>query len=266
MFPSLQRRATQGSPAATPNRSALLGGWLSRPTRRHLLTILLSVLLVLLFGAVHENWSPMHRWNKATADASLVLLTMTMAVGPAARLWPASRRLIPMRREFGIHAIVLALVHTVIILEGWVVWDLRALVGFAFHPDFGTYVMVQHGFGLANLIGVAALAYGLVLMATSSDRAVRFLGASAWKFVQSGAYVLWALVVVHTAYFLFMHFLDFHRPLPDPNPLRWPFVGLVMLVLGLRLGASVQVWRNKRSVPQGSQTRAGEAVTPRMEA
>jgi sulfoxide reductase heme-binding subunit YedZ len=53
-----------------------------------LLTILLSVLLVLLFGAVHENWSPMHRWNKATADASLVLLTMTMAVGPAARLWP----------------------------------------------------------------------------------------------------------------------------------------------------------------------------------
>lgn len=263
MMNSFERRVALGSAASARGGSPTpLGDWLSRPTRRHLLTILLSVLLVLLFGAVHDNWSPMHRWNKATADASLVLLTMTMAIGPAARLWPAIRRLIPMRREFGIHAVMLALVHTIIILDGWVVWDLRALVGFAFHPNLDTYVMAQHGFGLANLIGVVALGYGLALMVTSSDSAVRFLGAPIWKFVQSGAYVLWALVVVHTAYFLFIHFLDFHRPLPDPNPLRWPFVGIVLLVLGLRLGASVQVWRKKRTATQGSQSQAGEAATP----
>jgi methionine sulfoxide reductase heme-binding subunit len=263
MIRSLSRREGPAAPVpASGRRAASAGGWLSRASRRHFLTILFSVLLVLLFGAVHENWSPMHRWNKATADASLILLTITMVIGPAARLWPRLRRVVPLRREFGIHAMVLALIHTIIILDGWVAWDMRALVGFAFHPNLGTHVMVQHGFGLAHLIGIAALGYGLVLMATSSDRAVRLLGAPVWKFVQSGAYVLWALVVIHTAYFLFMHFLDFHRPLPDPNPLRWPFVGLVVLVLAVRCAASLQFWRQKRSASEREGTTMRQAAIP----
>jgi methionine sulfoxide reductase heme-binding subunit len=235
------------TPPASPQGGFSFAAVTGRAALRHLGIILLAAAMVYAFGAVHGHWSPMHRWNKATADASLVLLTFTMAMGPAARLWPALRRFILFRREFGIYAVLLALVHTVIILDGWVEWDLMALVGFAFHPDLGRYVMVQHGFGLANIIGAVALAYGLVLLITSSDRAVRFLSGSVWKFVQSGAYVLWSLVVVHTVYFLFMHFLDFHRPLPPPNPLQWPFVGLVVLVLALRWAASVQNWRQKRN-------------------
>lgn len=247
MIRYLGRRTSSSSPSL-PRRAmqALLSGWISRASRRHLLTILLGGLLVYLFGEVHGHWSPMHRWNKATADASIVLLTLTMSIGPGSRLWPLFRRFIAFRRELGIYAVLLALIHTIIILEGWVVWDFAVLFGFAFHPDLERYIMVQHGFGLANLIGIVALAYGIVLMLTSSDRAVRFLGGPIWKFVQSGAYVLWALVVVHTAYFLFMHFVDFHRPVPPPNPLQWPFVGLVVFVLILRGAASLQTWRQRR--------------------
>jgi methionine sulfoxide reductase heme-binding subunit len=220
-----------------------------RAVVRHVVVIIAAALLVYLFGMLHQQWSPMHRWNKATADASLVLLTITMALGPAARLWSPWLRLIPFRRELGIYAILLAFIHTVIILDGWVQWDLARLAGFEFHPGLGRYVMFQPGFGLANLIGVAALGYGLILIATSNDRAVSVLGGSTWKFVQRASYVLWALVVVHTAYFLFMHFLDFHRPTPPANPLQWPFVGLVVLVIALRWAASVQSWRQKRRGP-----------------
>jgi methionine sulfoxide reductase heme-binding subunit len=217
-----------------------------RPIWRHFLTIILSGALIYLFSEVHGHWDPMHRWNRATADASFILLTLTMALGPASRLWPIFTRFVIFRREWGIYAIFLAMIHTVIILAGWVTWDIPGIFGLAFHPTLDRYVMVQHGFGLANLIGIVALFYGLALMLTSSDRAVRFLGGPIWKFVQRGAYVLWALVAVHGGYFLFMHFVDYHRAVPPPNPLSWPFVGLVALVLTLRSAAFFQVWRQAR--------------------
>ena len=121
---------------------------------RHVVTLLVAGLLIYVFGLVHDHWHSMHRWNKATGDASVVLLALTMAIGPATRLWPTLRRLIPFRREWGIHAMLLALAHTAIILHGWVEWDLARLFGFEFHPLLGHYVMVQHGFGLANLIAL----------------------------------------------------------------------------------------------------------------
>lgn len=223
-----------------------------RTALRHAVTALLAAFLAYLFGAVHGQWSEMHRWNRASADASLLLLTFTMAVGPGARIWPALRRLLPFRRELGIYAVLLAFVHTVIILDGWLEWDMPRLIGLVFHPALDRHVMAEHGFGLANLIGVLALAYGFVLMITSNDRCLRLLSGPTWKFLQTGAYVLWALVVAHTAYFLFMHFLDFHRPLPPSNPLRWPFVALVVLVLALRSTAFLQTWRQRRSAAAAS--------------
>lgn len=232
-------RSVVSPPEAAPARRT--PRWTT--ARRHLVVLVLAGLAVFGFGEVHGAWSPMHRWNRATADAALALLTLTMAVGPLVRLVPRLVFLIGYRRELGIHSVLLALVHTAIILDGWVEWDLMRLAGFAFHPGLGQYVMVQHGFGLANLLGIVAVVYGLVLMLTSSDRAVALLTSSTWKFVQRATYVLWMLAVVHTAYFLFMHFLDYHRNAPVPNPLRWPLVGAILLVLGLRLAATWATWR-----------------------
>jgi sulfoxide reductase heme-binding subunit YedZ len=165
------------------------------------------------------GWDPMHAWNRAFGDVSFLLLAITMALGPLVRLWAPAGWLLPWRRETGI-------------------WT---------HPDLGRYVMLQHGFGLANAVGFLALAYGLVLGLTSNTFSQRILGGSAWKWLQQGAYVLWALVVIHTAYFLYLHFLSFHRPLPPENWFRVPFVAIVILTVSLQVAAYLVTWLRQRS-------------------
>lgn len=177
----------------------------------------------------------MHRWNRAIGDVSLVLFAMAMMLGPLLRLWRQATRVLPYRRELGIYAAVLAFVHATIILFGWVELDLMRLFGFEFHPGLQRYAMVNHGFALANVLGLLGLIYGLVLGLTSNDASLRLLGNSIWKYVQRGTYVLGWLSVALTAYFLFIHFLDYHRETPEPNWAQWPFVALIPLFLACRL-------------------------------
>ncbi|MBV2186504.1 MAG: hypothetical protein KUL88_18425, partial [Rhizobium sp.] len=124
-------------------------------------------------------------------------------------------------------------------------WDLMRLFGFEWHPDLLAYVMFQHGFGLANAIGIAALVLAVLLAATSSDFAMRRLGLSGWKFLQMGVLPMWWLTVAHVAYFLFIHFLSFHQATPPPNPLQPWFVALVVVVFGLRAAAYLKTIRAK---------------------
>ena len=112
---------------------------------------------------------------------------------------------------------LLAVVHMLIILGGWVEWNLIRILGYELHPMLQRYVMLQHGFGFANVVGILALVYGTALALTSNDLRQRYLGGVVWKFLQQGAYVLWALILLHTAYFLYLHFQDFNRPPPEPN-------------------------------------------------
>ncbi len=215
---------------------------------RHLLVLVLAVLAGYLFLLSRAEWSPMHRYNRALGDVSLLLVALAMVIGPILRLtsWRLIRYLLPHRRELGIYAVIAALVHTVIILFGWVDLDFARLFGFEFHPELQRYVMVQHGFALGNIIGIAALLYGFVLAATSNNVSQSWLGTSVWKFIQQGAYVLWWLAVIHTGYFLFVHFLDYHRNTPEPNWAQWPFVILTLVVLALQIAASVVTWRKQR--------------------
>jgi len=216
---------------------------------RQVLTIGTSVLVGYLLLISRAEWSEMHRYNRALGDLSLVLVALAMAIGPLARLSSARlfRKLLPYRRELGIYAVLAAIAHTVIILIGWVELDLARLFGFEFHPQLQRYVMLNHGFALANVVGIAALLYGFVLAGTSNDFSQSVLGTSVWKYIQQGAYVLWWLAVLHTAYFLFFHFLDFHRQTPEPNWARWPFVALVASVVALQAAAVVVTWRSQTS-------------------
>ncbi len=223
-------------------------GWKSR----QFATLLLAVLLTYLFLWSRAEWSAMHKWNRAIGDASLVLVALSMAIGPLSRLSARAKRLLPWRREFGIFGVYLGFIHATIILFGWVELDLMRLFGFEFHPDLQRYVMFDQGFGLGNLLGIVALVFAAVLALTSNDLSQRFFGASVWKYIQQSTYVLWWLIVLHTGYFLFMHFLDFHRRVPDPNWARWPFVWLVIGVSALQIAASVRTWRLKNGRAQAA--------------
>ena len=223
---------------------------------RHLTVLAVALAGAYLFQESRAKWSEMHRWNRAFGDMSLVLVCLAMTAGPLARLWSRLVVLIPWRRELGIYGVVLAAVHTVIILAGWIEWDLIRLFGFEMHPGTGQYVMVQHGFALANIVGLIALLYASVLAGSSNDASVRLFGGSVWKFLQQGAYVLWILILLHTAYFLYLHFLSFHRPLPKPNWAQWPFAWLVLVTAALQTAAFLKTWRARqkrrgRAMPDG---------------
>lgn len=213
---------------------------------RHVAVVLVAGVGTYLLLESRAEWSPMHRWNRAIGDMSVVLIALSMALGPLARLWDRFKVAIPWRRELGIYGVVLAFVHTAIILNGWVEWDLILLFGYVLHPQTGRYVMFQHGFGLSNIIGIIALVYGLVLALSSNNRSQKLLSGSVWKFLQQSAYVLWMLIVVHTAYFLYLHFQDFHRNTPDPNWAQIPFAVLVGLITLLQLAAFLKTWKTKR--------------------
>lgn len=215
---------------------------------RHVVMALVAGVLVAGFWLRRMDWSPDMRTWRAFGDAAVVLLFVTLALGPAARLWRSIGRLLPWRREAGVWFAVMALVHALLVLDGWVNWQWGRLMGYEFIPEVNRVVRIEPGFGLANLLGMAALLWALILAATSSDRALRALGPESWRWMHHGAYVIFYLAVLHSAYFLFIHYtLSFHRAPPPPNWFRWPLVVMGISVAALQWIAFVKVARRRTS-------------------
>lgn len=120
---------------------------------------------------------------------------------------------------------------------------------YEFIPQAGQSVRLESGFGMANLLGLLAVLIALPLMATSADWAIRALGGQAWKFLHYSTYTIFYLVVLHTAYFLYIHFtMSFHRPPPpDPNWAQIPFALLTVGVIGLQAWAFVATVNRRRN-------------------
>ena len=207
--------------------------------RRHGAVGIIGAALIYLFWLSRPQWDPEMRFWRAVGDASLIYLYLTLALGPITRFLPKVGKFLSIRRELGIWFGIFAITHTLLILDGWARWDIGLFMGYQFIPQLGGTVRLESGFGMANLLGLLATLIALPLMATSSDWAIRALGGSAWKFLHYGAYIIFYLVVMHTAYFMFIHFtMSFHRaPPPDPNWFQFPFVALTLMVIALHIGA-----------------------------
>ncbi|MCH7713226.1 MAG: ferric reductase-like transmembrane domain-containing protein [Chloroflexi bacterium] len=189
----------------------------------------------------------------------MILLYLTLALGPVARFLPRAGVLLPYRRELGIWFGVFAIVHTIIILDGWVLWDFSIFMGYQYIPAIDRVVRLESGFGMANILGLLAVLIALPLMATSADWATRALGAGSWKFLHYAAYSIFYMVVLHTAYFLYIHFTtSYHRTVPEPNWFQLPFAVLTAMVVMLQAGAFLKtVARQRRGL---SQRRAGAGI------
>lgn len=226
---------------------------------RHVIVGSAALLLTYGFWLSRPQWVADMRLWRAVGDASLLLLYVTLAAGPLARLLPRLARLLPYRRETGIWFGLLALAHTLLILNGWARWNIKLFLGYEFVPEVGRFLRLESGFGMANLLGLAAVVLTVPLMVTSADWAVRVLGGSAWKFLHYSSYTIFWLAVLHTAYFLFIHYTPhFHRrPPPDPNWFRWPFVVLTLAVAVLQVAAFLRtVLRQKRQAASRGTTPA----------
>lgn len=202
---------------------------------------LLVALIAYLFWMSRPEWTPDMRLWRAVGDSSFILLFLTLLVGPLSRLWKRGLRVLNWRRELGIWFAITAFIHGILILNGWMMWNVLRFFGYEFIPQADRWVRLESGFGMANSMGLIALILAVILAATSSDKAVRFLGISSWKWLHHLAYIIFYLVGLHILYFMFMHYtLSFHRPVPPPNWFSLPSLILIVTVFVTQSAAFIK--------------------------
>lgn len=215
---------------------------------KHTIVIAISAALTLPFWYGRLDWDPEMRLWRAIGDASFVLLLLLLLLGPLSRYSRALAKLLPWRRELGIWFTILAIAHTLLVLDGWVRWDWMRFFGYEFIPQLDRYARIEPGFGLSNMIGIIAAFIALPLMITSANWAVKRLGGSSWKWLHYGAYTVFYLVALHSLYFLFMHYTEsFHRPVPENlNWFQYPFLISTLALLVLQMSAFFSTVRRRR--------------------
>ena len=235
--------------------------------QRHSVVGFISAILTLAFWYSRPEWVAEMRFWRAVGDASLILLYVTLALGPVTRFFPSMGMLLPDRRELGIWFGISAIVHTIVIFDGWVKWDVSIFMGYQFIPQLDRMVRLESGFGMANVLGLLAVLMALPLMATSADWATRALGGAAWKFLHYGAYTIFYLVALHTAFFLYIHYTpSFHRTTPDANWFQIPFAVLTLIVIALQVGAFVKTVARRRGTSSRPVDARTTAVQPGLDA
>ena len=170
---------------------------------------------------------------RALGTLAIVLLHITLAIGPLARLWPRATFLLANRRHLGVTVFLVAALH--------------ALVVYGFYGGFGVQnpvlaVLVRpDGTAGYEFLGFVALLILFVMAATSHDFWLAFLGAGVWKALHMAVYVAYALVVAHVAFGVMQS---------EASPVYPAMLLAGALVLGvLHLAAGVREWRRDSTVP-----------------
>ena len=165
--------------------------------RHHLPLLLISFLCVAaLYSTRPPQEDVISRASFATAYPALVLLAATLLVGPwnwlRSKPNPVSTDL---RRDLGIWAGILALVHTAVgqcvHLRG------RPWLYYIYGPAEHHHGLRHDAFGFANFTGAASALLVVALLATSNDYSLRRLGTRGWKKLQRWNYAVFALAAVH---------------------------------------------------------------------
>jgi nitrite reductase/ring-hydroxylating ferredoxin subunit/DMSO/TMAO reductase YedYZ heme-binding membrane subunit len=131
---------------------------------------------------------------RALGAAAFALLTLTLAIGPLARLHPRFAPLLYNRRHIGVTVFLLALAHAALVL----IW----YHGFSPTNPFLSLLIANprydsiQGFPFESL-GLLALLILLVMAATSHDFWNALLGPGLWKALHFGAYFAYTAVIGH---------------------------------------------------------------------
>lgn len=122
---------------------------------------------------------------KTTGLLAIVLLSLTLLIGPACRFFPVLDVLKAHRKFWGISAFLAALIHTSLIFIYFYKFNFLKFVDFS-NPKY-----------LGILAGLLALFILAVVTATSTKRAVESLSPNVWKMIQTTAYLALILAVLH---------------------------------------------------------------------
>ena len=138
------------------------------------------------------------RWNLATAYVALAFMALTLLLGPwnvlRGRPSPVSTDL---RRDVGIWAGILGLVHSVIGLR---IHEQGQFWRYFVYPASERHLLPirSDAFGLANYTGLGSTLVLLLLLSLSNDAALRRLGPVRWKSLQRFNYAAFGLMAVHS--------------------------------------------------------------------
>lgn len=213
---------------------------------RHLLIGILAILITFVFWIAHYEWTEDMRLWRAIGDSGYFFLFVTLILGPLCKLLPRLNYLLSWRRETGIWFAILAITHGLLIANGWANWDVARFFGYEYVPQLERIARMEPGFGLANLIGFVAILWIAILALTSSDKAVKWLGASSWNWLHAGSNIVFYLVAIHTAYFLFMHYTEsFHKSVPPQSIFIIPFIVMSVVVLVLQIISYIKIVKSK---------------------
>jgi sulfoxide reductase heme-binding subunit YedZ len=171
--------------------------WATRAKRHLVLGIAALAMAWVTYLAVPGN-DFRHRVSMGTAYSALALLALCLCLGP----WKALRRKpnpvsFDLRRDVGIWAGILALVHTGVGLTV----HLRGRMWMYFFSDLHPLKIQNTKFGLANYVGLVAALLFLTLLAISNDLALRKLKSRKWKWLQRWTYAAAILTVLHGVLF-----------------------------------------------------------------
>ena len=189
-------------------------------------------------------WLLGYRIGRTVAAIPYFLLFLILIKGPLVRIWPAMLKLfspgfpISWRSELGIWFAIWSVAHVLF------VWSARDW-------DIIGYLVDMSPWAFGALVAVII---AIVLAFTSNQKALKFLGVSAWKWHQShGTYVIFWLVVVH------IYDRAYLRPLedvgfPSTDPLHWVYILMTLIVVVLHITAFAKIvaeYRKTGEYPRG---------------
>jgi len=146
--------------------------------------------------AVGESFTPVQLAIRATGSLAFVMLTLTLCIGPLARLWPGAIVFLYNRRHLGVTTFIFSTLHvllSVVWYHGFAATNPLASI-FTSNMRYNSFV----GFPF-EVLGVAAFLILLPMAATSHDVWNRRLGPRAWKSLHMMVYAAYGLLVGHVA-------------------------------------------------------------------
>ena len=208
-----------------------------RLLRHHLPLLLIALLSIAALYVTRDYKDFVSRASFATAYPALVLLAVTLLIGP----WNWLRRKptpvsSDLRRDIGIWAGILALVHTSIgqcvHLRG------RPWLYYIYGPTehHHSFPIRHDAFGIANYTGALSALVIIALLATSNDYSLRKLGTRGWKSLQRWNYAVFALAGAHAL--LYQEAIE---------KLRSWLVALVVLSIAVTIALQLLVFFKRRA-------------------
>ncbi|MGH9685828.1 MAG: ferric reductase-like transmembrane domain-containing protein [Candidatus Acidiferrales bacterium] len=151
-----------------------------------------SIALAVLFMEFFPKRDFISRLSVGTAYPALFLTATALLLGPLNVLLHKSNPLsFDLRRDTGIWAGIMALIHTTIGLNV----HLRGRMWLYFVQE--DHSIRRDAFGFANYTGAAAVLIFALLLSLSNDWSLRRFGAKRWKSLQRWTYAAAALTAAH---------------------------------------------------------------------